>query len=411
MPKRCRIHGSAIAIKLAVAHAAKIARATARTIPSPPAPKTYRIKGYCQRQPDRQAGENLATKHMTDGHSDRQYTNDQCLGLCPHCIREVDDSRKAGRQLPLCPSRSFHNYTKIQPSPLARGLTWRQRPCSITRNIGLLEVIAMERLTAKVITELVVANMVSGFEEFKFSTLAPSQFRIFLHPKDFDYFQPVFERLNNETKRALTEELSSRNSSWFKRTRYEVEGGDWNIHYYEDPDRIRESGFIEVESELAPPERDSFDGGRETIRVTTRGNASSKTTVRSRVHHPLDEPAGFATITYDDDGGRHVYAIHKEQTFIGRSKDDPKIDIRLQLNNDKDVSRQHACIRLDRANGAFYIKDFSTYGTTVNGQPVPRSIENEAPAGDHGIEFPLPRKARIGLAGRVFLDFQESNAP
>lgn len=269
----------------------------------------------------------------------------------------------------------------------------------------------MERLTAKVITELVVANMLSGFEEFKFSTLAPSQFRIFLHPKDFDYFRPVFERLNNETRRALTEEISSRNGSWFSRTRYEVEGGDWNIQYYEDPDRILEPGFIEVESELAPPERDAFDGGRDTIRVTTRIGPVGKTTVRSRLPHAGDEPSGFATVTYDDDGGRHIYAIHKEHTFIGRSKDDPKIDIRLQLNNEKDVSRQHACIRLDRANGAFYIKDFSTYGTTVNGQPIPKSMDNGGAPGDRGIEFPLPRRARIGLAGRVFLDFQEINAP
>jgi pSer/pThr/pTyr-binding forkhead associated (FHA) protein len=267
----------------------------------------------------------------------------------------------------------------------------------------------MEKLSAKVITELVVWNMVSGFEEFKYSTLAPSQFRVFLHPKDFDYFRPVFERLNNETRRALSEELDRRNNSWLKRTpRYEVEGGDWNIQYFDDPDRVKEPGFVEVESELAPPERESLEGGRDTIRVTTRGNAASKTTVRERVH----QPAGLATITYDDDGGRHVYAIHKEKTFIGRSKDDPQIDIKLQLNNDKDVSRQHACIRLDPVNHSFYIKDFSTYGTTVNGQPIPKSMEETAAeSADKGIEFPLPRKARIGLAGRIFLEFQEGNAP
>jgi hypothetical protein len=253
--------------------------------------------------------------------------------------------------------------------------------------------------------------MVSGFEEFKFSTLAPSQFRVYLHPKDFDYFRPVFERLTNETRRALSEELDSRNTAWLRRKqRYEIERGDWSIQYFEDPDRIREPGFIEVESELAAGERDSFDGGRDTVRVTTRGNAAGKTTSRGRVQQPDEASAGFATLTYDDDGGRHVYAIHKESTFIGRGKDDPRIDIRLQLNNEKDVSRQHACIRLDRIKGSFYIRDFSTYGTTVNGQPVPKSVDESA-SGENAIEFPLPRKARIGLAGRVFLEFQESNTP
>ena len=269
----------------------------------------------------------------------------------------------------------------------------------------------MERLTAKIITELVVSNMVSGFEEFRYSTLAPSQFRVYLHPQDFDYFRPVFERLNNETHRALSEELASRNNSWLKRTpRYEIERGEWNIQYFEDPDRIKDPGFIEVESDLAPPERDSFDGGRDTVRVTTRASGANKTTLRERVHQAEGSPGGLATITYDDDGGRHVYAIHKENTLIGRSKDDPQIDIKLQLNNEKDVSRQHACIRLDRSKGSFYIKDFSTYGTTVNGQPIPRSLDDGA-ASDNAIEFPLPRKARIGLAGRVFLEFQESGAP
>jgi hypothetical protein len=253
--------------------------------------------------------------------------------------------------------------------------------------------------------------MVSGFEEFKYSTLAPSQFRVYLHPRDYDYFRPVFERLTSETRRALSEELARRNSSWLKRRpRFEIERGDWSIQYFEDPDRIKETGVLEVESELATPERESFDGGRDTVRVTTRGNAASKTTTRERVQQQDGVSAGLATITYDDDGGRHVYAIHKESTLIGRGKDDPRIDIKLQLNNEKDVSRQHACIRLDRAKGAFYIRDFSTYGTTVNGQPIPKSMDAGA-AGENTIEFPLPRKARIGLAGRVFLEFQESNAP
>jgi hypothetical protein len=270
----------------------------------------------------------------------------------------------------------------------------------------------MERLTAKTITELVVSNMVSGFEEFKYSTLAPSQFRVYLHPQDYDYFRPVFERLTTETRRALSEELARRNNSWLKRKpRHEIERGDWSIQYFEDPDRIKDPGFIEVESELASSERDTFDGGRDTVRVTTRGNASSKTTLRERVLQPNEATAGaLATITYDDDGGRHVYSIHKDNTFIGRGKDDPQIDIKLQLNNEKDVSRHHACIRLDRVKGSFYIRDFSTYGTTVNGQPIPRSAAGGT-NGENAIEFPLPRKARIGLAGRVFLEFQESNAP
>jgi hypothetical protein len=262
----------------------------------------------------------------------------------------------------------------------------------------------MEKLSAKIITELVVSNMVSGFEEFKYSTLAPSRFKVFLHPQDFDYFRPVFTRLTNETRRALSEELTKRNKSWLKKTpRYEVEGGDWSIEYFEDPDRIQEVGVVEVESDLAQPERESHEGGRETIRVTTRGNSAGKTTIRGIVN----EPAALATVTYEDDAGRHVFPILKEITFIGRGQE-PEIDIRLRLNTAKDVSRRHAWIRCDKENRAFYVKDFSTYGTTVNGHPIPKSIDDTSGTPrDREIEFPLPKKARIGLAGLVFLDFEE----
>ncbi len=55
----------------------------------------------------------------------------------------------------------------------------------------------------------------------------------------------------------------------------------------------------------------------------------------------------------------------------------------------------------------FRIKDLSKLGTTVNGVPLPRSLE----AADGGVKDldrwePLPDKARIGLAGVIYLDFE-----
>ena len=59
--------------------------------------------------------------------------------------------------------------------------------------------------------------------------------------------------------------------------------------------------------------------------------------------------------------------------------------------------------------GKFCIKDLSKLGTTVNGTPLPRSLESaEAKGQDVGQWMDLPDKARIGLAGVIYLDFERT---
>jgi pSer/pThr/pTyr-binding forkhead associated (FHA) protein len=58
-------------------------------------------------------------------------------------------------------------------------------------------------------------------------------------------------------------------------------------------------------------------------------------------------------------------------------------------------------------SGQIFIKDLSTLGTTVNGRRILSSIERvNGEEADKNIEVQLPAKARIGLAGVVFLDFR-----
>ena len=79
----------------------------------------------------------------------------------------------------------------------------------------------------------------------------------------------------------------------------------------------------------------------------------------------------------------------------------------LKLKAKKDVSREHLQIRRDPGTGDFFIKDLSTLGTTVNGKRIPASIHQvNGEDVDEDVEAPLPRKARIGLAGVMFLDFK-----
>ncbi|HEX6972502.1 MAG TPA: FHA domain-containing protein, partial [Limnochordia bacterium] len=79
----------------------------------------------------------------------------------------------------------------------------------------------------------------------------------------------------------------------------------------------------------------------------------------------------------------------------------------LKLDTLPDVSREHLRLRRDPATGQFFVKDLSRLGTTVNGEKVPSSIEfAEGEKRDRNVEAPVPKQARIGLAGVVFLEFR-----
>jgi len=90
---------------------------------------------------------------------------------------------------------------------------------------------------------------------------------------------------------------------------------------------------------------------------------------------------------------------------IGREAVDVWVDLRLETS--LDVSREHARLRRLPESGGFRIKDLSKLGTTVNGTPVPPSLElaQDEPR-DRDLWVDLPDRARVGLAGVLFLDFE-----
>jgi pSer/pThr/pTyr-binding forkhead associated (FHA) protein len=70
------------------------------------------------------------------------------------------------------------------------------------------------------------------------------------------------------------------------------------------------------------------------------------------------------------------------------------------------VSREHARIRHDAESGRFFLIDLSSLGTTLDGEAVPRGYdETDGGKRENGVEVAIPDRARIGLAGLVFLDF------
>jgi len=113
----------------------------------------------------------------------------------------------------------------------------------------------------------------------------------------------------------------------------------------------------------------------------------------------------FATLDYSDERGQQQYEMTKERIKVGRGAADCWVDLRLYAK--QDISREHIQVRHDSASGKFFLKDLSTYGTTLDGKRVPPSIERLGGSEtDHNIEVPLSQKAKIGLAGVMEIQFR-----
>jgi pSer/pThr/pTyr-binding forkhead associated (FHA) protein len=143
-----------------------------------------------------------------------------------------------------------------------------------------------------------------------------------------------------------------------------------------------------------------------TKRIATRRLGSETTTAISSASAPVpSDQKTYAVIEYQDNAGRQTYRMTKDQIVVGRGGRDYWTDIKLDTL--PDVSREHFRLRRDSASGKFFIKDLSRLGTTINGEPVPSSVEMvDGNKRDRDIEAPLPETARIGLAGVLFLEFR-----
>jgi FHA domain len=275
--------------------------------------------------------------------------------------------------------------------------------------------------TARDVIIEVVRNMREGLEPLHYSTLPPAIFHVYLHPEDMDRLRGIVPRIIDEAKRALDAERESLNRGGLaerfklaRRTEPKVEApeGGWQIRILENTDDDVERGDIVIYSELALPAKGDLSAGSMTKRIATRrmgGVESAPQTTYRPVEPPPEESsaAAYATLEYEDDGGRRVYRMTKEQIVVGRGGRDYWTD--LKLNTLPDVSREHFRLRRDSESGKFFLKDLSRLGTTINGEPAPSSVEFvEGEKRDRNLEAPVPDEARIGLAGVIFLEFRST---
>jgi hypothetical protein len=259
--------------------------------------------------------------------------------------------------------------------------------------------------------------MRKNLEPLRYSTLAPSRFVVYLHPDEYGRLDGIIPILQEETARALTEELRKLNRRsavrrWAERWRGDADpevskaASEWQVEFLADPDGDMNEGDLLVDSELVLPASPDLSVGERTRRITTvhggRGTATREQTLS--VAQAVPTPPVLARLEYEDDRGHHAYDIVKDSVALGRGGVAYPVDV--VIASSPDVSREHARIRRDPQTGRFFLVDLSSLGTTLNGRHIPRGYDEvDGARRENGAETALPESARIGLAGTVFLDF------
>jgi FHA domain-containing protein len=272
------------------------------------------------------------------------------------------------------------------------------------------------RRPARDAIDAVLENMRRNLEPLKYSTLAPSRFVVYMHPDEFARIEGILPVIQEQTIRALSEELAKLNRrpmrSYLNRflgepAPVENPGQAWQVEFLPDPDGDLADGDILVHSDLALPQRDEPGAGQRTRRITTVHSGHS-TTKREETVAEEPSPASaviHARLRWEDDAGPHGFEMTQESITVGRGGIAYRVDARISAS--VDVSREHVRIRRDGASGRFYITDLSTLGSTLNGRKLPKGYEEaDGEKRENGVETPLPDRARIGLADTVHLDFE-----
>jgi hypothetical protein len=273
------------------------------------------------------------------------------------------------------------------------------------------------RRPARDIIDAVVDNMRKNLELLKYSTLAPSRYTVYLHANEYARLDGIIPILQEQTARALSDELDklNRRSSvrrLVERLRREPDpdvsraAADWQVDFVADPDGDMNDGDLLIDSELVLPAAPDLGVGERTRRITTL-HAGDRPTVREHTVNraPASAAKVHARIEYSDDAGAHSYDVLKDSVTIGRGGISYPVDI--QIASSPDVSREHARLRRDPKTGRFFLIDLSSLGTTLNGRHVPRGFDEvDGAKRENGAETALPDTAKIGLADTVFLDVE-----
>jgi hypothetical protein len=268
-----------------------------------------------------------------------------------------------------------------------------------------------------IISEL-IRNADAGWFKVRYTVLVPCIFNVYLHPRNYELIQPIAELIREEAVRALKEHLSNLNkprtarpfgkrfgSAGEPRPEYKILEKQWVIQFHADQEERLRPSEIEIYSELGSARPKEFGAGAMTTFIT-RNPAGGSVAGNSDGAHPVPARAVLARMRYRDAGMDKTFVMTSEEIVIGRGGKAVWVD--LKLEGPADVSREHCRIRRDPETGTFFIRDLSQFGTTVNGAPIPNSVDRVEGGEkvDRNREVLLPSPARITLADVCTLEFE-----
>ena len=264
-----------------------------------------------------------------------------------------------------------------------------------------------------IISEL-IRNADAGWFKVRYTILVPCIFNVYLQPRDYELIQPIADLIRDEAVRALKEHLADLNKPRATRTfgrrvrpvgeprpEYKILENQWLIQFHSDQEERLRPGEIEIYSELGNARPKEFGAGAMTTLITRNNAVNNEGT-----HSGGSGRASLARLRYRDSGMDKTFVMTSEEIVIGRGGKAVWVD--LKLEGPADISREHCRIRRDPATGTFFIRDLSQFGTTVNGTPIPNSVERVEGGEkiDRNREVLLPSPAKITLADVCTLEFE-----
>jgi hypothetical protein len=307
-----------------------------------------------------------------------------------------------------------------------------------------------QRPSGRTIILELVREMEERLYPLLYRVLPPRAYHVYLHPDDYREIETIAPVIAADAQRALSERIGTlnRRPRWQglllgKQPPIETPAAGWEISIHPDANTELERGQIGIVSRLSVARTPTFEGGTPTTRIartvvtgTLRRTTTSEESVpppapqsapspvsvatpliavaaapsavanTSTMTEPRPEAArGIAHLAYVDEQGPHVFVMRKDVVSIGRGGSAHWVDV--QVTTGPRVSREHCRVRRAE-DGRFFLRDMSTWGTSVNGQRIPPFVQT-SPTGqleETGHEHELPREARIQLADALLIEFQ-----
>jgi FHA domain len=255
------------------------------------------------------------------------------------------------------------------------------------------------KLSGNVIISELIRNMEVGRFEMAYTVLLPCVFTVYLNPEDHAALSGVFEHVIEDAKRALrarVAELNKQRTSFLKRRENEIPKEhkiacqDWSIEFFPEVEVPRTD--VEIHSELNEIVQPGYRGTKTTL-LEREPSAATRRTSMDQPGNGRPSESTYAEIRYQDESGPRIFTISQNQVKVGRSGDNPAIDLPLWVSDE--VSREHLIITRDAATGAFSITDCSTNGTWLNGKRLRKGVKER-----------LPAKAEINVGEVLILQFE-----